>query len=116
MALNDLFKGFPAIEGIPGFEAIEGLAAEGGVTGLALGVGAAILAPIVIPVVAGVAKPLTKAAIKEGIFLYEKSKEAFAEVTEVFEDMVAEAKAEIAQGKSGESKGSADHPEVVTID
>lgn len=111
MALNDIFKGFPGIEGL------EGLAAEGGLPGMALGIGAAILAPIVIPVVAGVAKPLTKAAIKEGILIYEKSKEAFAEVTEVFEDIVAEAKAELAQEqRENESKAAVDRPEVVHID
>lgn len=104
----DIFKGF---------EAFEGLALEGGVTGIALGIGAAILAPIVIPVVAGVGKPLTKAAIKEGLLIYEKSKEALAEVTEVLEDMVAEAKAELAQEhQATDSSAAGEHPEVVHID
>ena len=34
------------------------------VTGLAIGIGAAVLAPAVLPVIAGVAKPVAKAAIK----------------------------------------------------
>jgi peptide subunit release factor 1 (eRF1) len=66
-------------------------------TGLAIGIGAAILAPAVIPVVANVAKPLLKAAIKTGIIMFEKGKETVAELNEVFEDIVAEAKAEVAE-------------------
>ena len=71
-------------------------------TGLAIGIGAAVLAPVVIPVIASVAKPLAKAAIKGGIQLYERGKEAFAEVSEVVEDMVAEAKSELAQPAAAE--------------
>jgi galactitol-specific phosphotransferase system IIC component len=66
-------------------------------TGLAIGIGAAVLAPVVIPIIASVAKPLAKAAIKGGIQLYERGKETFAEVSEVMEDLVAEAKAEFEQ-------------------
>ena len=66
-------------------------------TGLAIGIGAAVLAPVVIPIIASVAKPLAKAAIKGGIQMLERGKEAFAEVGEVVEDMVAEAKSELAQ-------------------
>lgn len=98
-ALEDILKGF-----------------DGGIAGIAAGVGAAILAPIVIPVLAEVGKPLTKAAIKEGIQFYEKTKEALAEVTEVFEDIVAEAKAELAQEQQTSKDKLADQPlEVVTI-
>ena len=63
-------------------------------TGLAIGIGSAILAPIVIPALAGAAKPLAKAAIKGGLVLYDKSKETFAEVYEMVDDLIAEAKAE----------------------
>jgi hypothetical protein len=66
-------------------------------TGLAIGIGAAVLAPAILPVLAGAAKPLVKAAIKGGIMLYEKGKENFAEVGEVVEDLVAEVKAELAE-------------------
>lgn len=69
------------------------------VTTLALGVGAVILAPIVIPVLASVSKPLAKAIIKGGILVYEKGKEAVAEASEVVEDMVAEVKAEMAESQ-----------------
>ena len=59
---------------------------------IAIGVGAAILAPTVLPLV----KPLTKAAIKSGVSFYEKTKGAIAETGEAIGDLVAEAKAEVA--------------------
>ena len=104
MGLEDIFKGFD----FKGF--------DGGTTGIAVGIGTAILAPIVIPVLTEIDKPLTKAAIKEGILLYEKSKEAMAEATEVFEDLVAEAKAELAQDqKETQTKSTTNQIEVVPI-
>ena len=63
-------------------------------TGLAIGIGVAVLAPVVLPVLAGVAKPLAKAAMKSGLLLYNKSKEVVAEIGEVTEDLWAEAKTE----------------------
>ncbi len=65
------------------------------VTGLAIGIGTALFAPQVIPALAGVVKPIAKAAIKGSLVLYEKSKEAVAEVGEMMEDIVAEVKAEM---------------------
>lgn len=67
------------------------------VTGLAIGIGAAVLAPVMLPVLAGVAKPLAKAAIKGGFMLYEKGKEAVAEIGEMVEDVIAEAKSELSE-------------------
>jgi len=72
-------------------------------SGLAIGIGAAVLAPTILPILVGAAKPLLKAAIKGGIVLYDRGKESFAEVGEVVEDLVAEVKADIAE--------AADHPE-----
>lgn len=69
-------------------------------TGLAIGIGASVLAPAVIPVLANVVKPLAKAALKGGIILYEKGLETFAETKEVVEDLIAEAKAELAEAKT----------------
>ena len=69
-------------------------------TGLAIGVGAAVLAPAVVPALANVAKPLIKAAIKTGIIMLEKGKETAAELSEVFEDIVAEAKSEMTEAHS----------------
>lgn len=72
-------------------------------SGLAIGIGGAILAPVVLPIVASVTKPIVKAAIKGGILLYEKGKESVSEVSEVFEDLVAEVKAEMANQPSAET-------------
>jgi hypothetical protein len=66
-------------------------------TGVAIGIGALILAPTVIPAVAAIVKPLAKATIKGGLILIEKGKEIAAETKEVLEDLAAEAKAELTQ-------------------
>ncbi len=71
-----------------------------GPAGLVAGIGAVIL----LPVLAGVGKPLAKAAIKGGIALYEKSKGAIAEAGEVFEDLVAEARAELAEEQTQQAQ------------
>ncbi|MCM0593525.1 MAG: DUF5132 domain-containing protein [Gloeotrichia echinulata IR180] len=70
-------------------EVVEGL----GVPGIA----AIVLLPVIIPAMGGISKSLTKATIKGGIVLYEKGKGVIAEVGETFEDIVAEAKAELAE-------------------
>ena len=76
--------------------------------GLAIGIGSAVLAPIVIPILASVVKPIAKATIKGGLMLFERGKELAAEAQESMEDMVAEAKAELSE----EQKGSASMPEI----
>jgi hypothetical protein len=66
-------------------------------TVLAVGVGAAVLAPLVSPAVARVTRPVLKSAIKGGLLAYEKAKVLGAEALETIEDLAAEAKAELAQ-------------------
>ena len=62
------------------------------------GVAAVVLLPVLVPVAAGkLGKPLAKATIKGGIVLYEKGKGVIAEVGETLEDIIAEAKAELAE-------------------
>ncbi|NLI81282.1 MAG: DUF5132 domain-containing protein [Deltaproteobacteria bacterium] len=65
--------------------------------GLAVGIGAILLAPVLVPVVAAAAKPIIKAGIKGGMLLYAKTREIIAETQEVIEDLAAEAKSELAQ-------------------
>lgn len=60
------------------------------------GITAIILAPIVLPLAAGINNPLGKAALKNSILISEKVKEALAQTQEVFEDLVAEVQAELA--------------------
>ena len=59
---------------------------------IAVGVGTVVLTPILLPLL----KPVAKATIKTGVSLIEKTKGALAETVEVFGDIVAEAKAEVA--------------------
>jgi hypothetical protein len=58
-------------------------------------------------VIASVAKPVAKAAIKGGIILFEKGKEAFAEAGEVVEDLVAEVKSELSEAQSSARSAAA---------
>ena len=66
-------------------------------SGVLVGAGIVILAPVVIPVVANVLKSLTKATIKGTMIAYQKAKIATAETIEGLEDLAAEAKAEISE-------------------
>ncbi len=75
---------------------VEDLFEDVGTPGIVAGIGALVLAPIVIPAIAKIGKPIAKAAIKGGITLYEKCKGEVAETGEVLEDLVAEARAELA--------------------
>ena len=79
-------------------------------TGLGIGIGIAVLGPVLIPVVASIAKPLAKAAIKGGVLLYEKGRETVAEAGEVIEDLVAEAKSELAQSHNGAAAAATGNP------
>lgn len=63
--------------------------------GIAFGIGAAIIAPVVIPILSAAVKPMAKVAIKEGMLLYEKGKEMVEEARETIEDLVAEARSEV---------------------
>lgn len=67
--------------------------------GLAIGIGAAVLVPVILPAVAALARPIARAAIKTGIIVYEKGREAVAEMGEVVEDLIAEARADLEHGQ-----------------
>jgi len=69
-------------------------------TGLALGVGAVILVPVLIPAVGAVVRPMARAAIKGGLILVERTRELAAEAAETISDIKAEAEAELAAEKS----------------
>ncbi len=82
-------------------------------TGILIGIGAVVLAPVVAPVIVAAAKPMIKTLIKTGIVAYEKGRETFAEAGEAFEDLVAEAAAEISasdSGSNGADKASRSRP------
>jgi len=71
-------------------------------TGLAIGLGVLILAPVVAPAVAAVVRPMAKASIKSVMILFEKATELIAETKESLEDLAAEAHAELAQQRQQE--------------
>jgi hypothetical protein len=63
------------------------------VTGLAIGVGALVLAPLAAPLL----RPITKTILKAGLVAYDQSRVAFAEMNERASDLVAEARSEMAE-------------------
>lgn len=63
--------------------------------GVGIGVVTASLLRGIAPAFRGVGRPLARAGIKSGITLMEKGREKFAHLSEVFEDLVAEVKAEL---------------------
>ncbi len=87
---------------------VEDLFEDLGIPGIAAGLGAVVLAPVLIPAVAKASKPVAKALIKGGIIAYEKSRNAIAETGEVLEDLVAEVKAELAEEEAQPSLELAD--------
>ncbi len=70
---------------------------------LLIGIGAAVLAPALMPAVVAAARPLFKGAMKLGVTLYEKGNEAVAEAGETVEDLIAEAKSELAKASASAS-------------
>lgn len=78
MALSDLLKGETS-------------------KGVAIGFAAAMLAPVVLPILTQTARPLARTLIKTGILLYHKGRETLAEAEETFDDLVAEVRAELAE-------------------
>ncbi len=71
---------------------------------VAIGAAAVLLAPVVLPVIASVLKPIAKGLIKGGILAYEGAVVALAETKETIEDIAAEAKAEISEGRKTPTK------------
>lgn len=61
-----------------------------------LGIAALLLLPVFAPVIAGVGKPITKAVIKGAILFYESNKGAIAQMNDAWEEIVAEARTELA--------------------
>ena len=66
--------------------------------GVLIGVGAALAAPVILPATAAVVKPLAKGLIWGYLAATDRLKEAVAETREQMNDLVAEVKAEYADG------------------
>lgn len=79
---------------------VDDLLKNGVPLGIAIGVGAAILAKGVIPMLphlARAARPGMREALKSGILFIEQGREILAEISEEFEDILAEARSELQQ-------------------
>jgi len=64
-----------------------------------IGIGVAILVPIVARAVAPFVRPVARSALKMGVVTYEKGREAIAEFGEIVDDMVAEVREELRAGR-----------------
>ncbi|MBZ0158256.1 MAG: DUF5132 domain-containing protein [Alphaproteobacteria bacterium] len=64
-------------------------------TGLAVGIGALVVAPAAASVLARTVRPLAKAAIKGGFMLYGTASGVIASVSATLKEVAAEAKAEM---------------------
>lgn len=61
---------------------------------VAVGVGAAIVAPMVVPAIASVGRPLAKSALKGCLAIADQTRELLAEFGEQWGDLVAEVRSE----------------------
>src|SRR3712207_1642675 len=60
-----------------------------------VGVEVVLVAPAVLQALGSGARPLAKAAVRDGLFMYDRAKETIAETGEQLSDIVAEVRAEI---------------------
>ncbi|HYZ31255.1 MAG TPA: DUF5132 domain-containing protein [Crenalkalicoccus sp.] len=79
-------------------------------TGLAIGVGAAVVGPLLTPLVGAVLRPAAKAVIKVGVLAYEAGREGAARVNEMSGDMVAEARSELDESRATRAKPASPGP------
>lgn len=68
-------------------------------TGVAIGVGAAVLVPLALTALAPVLRPAVRSALKTGLRAYESGRETLAEWGEMVEDIAAEVDAELHEEK-----------------
>ena len=86
--------------------------------GFAIGIGAALLAPLAVSLLSGAGRPLARAVVKTGILLIEKGRETVAELGEVFDDLAAEARADLREqqvaAQAAAAKAAAEAAETAT--
>ena len=68
---------------------------QSGLGMMVAGMAGLLLAPIVLPALALVARPAAKTAVRAGLIMAARGRETLAELTEMAEDMVAEVQAEL---------------------
>jgi hypothetical protein len=72
---------------------------NGMATGIAMGVGFFLLAPVAARMLSGAGRPLLKETLKGGMILYNRGRVMLAEARESLEDLTAEARADLSQSK-----------------
>jgi hypothetical protein len=80
---------------------------KGGFSTHLVGIGAALVAPTVLPALGSSLRPLAKALVKGGVLLYDSVKESVAEAGEQLNDLVAEVRAEISETAGNEEAAEA---------
>ena len=65
------------------------------IKGVAIGVGAAVLVPVVIAALMPVIRPMARSALKAGIYAYERGRETIEGIGETVDDLVAEVEEEL---------------------
>lgn len=82
---------------------------------LAVGVGAAIAVPVLLPFLSAAARPLGRAVAKAGAVVADKARETAAEFGEIVEDFVAEAQTAYEEHQQ-EKTGAATIPVAATLE
>jgi Protein of unknown function (DUF5132) len=72
-----------------------------------VGVGVALVAPVVVPALAAGMRSLAKAMFKGGIMVYDKGAEVLAEAGEQLSDLVAEVRSEVEATAAADAAASA---------
>lgn len=78
--------------------------------GVAIGAGVVVLVPLAAMILAPLARPLLREALKGGLRVYEKGRETLAELGETFEDVAAEVQAELREARLSEAAQDAAAP------
>lgn len=83
------------------------------IKGIAIGAGGMLLAPVMLPVLARLARPAVGGAMRAGVWAWERGRESFAEIGEYAEDLAAEMRsgqpgtAEVPAAKPSDGHGTA---------
>jgi hypothetical protein len=78
--------------------------------GMALGAGLALAVPALVATLWPVMRPVARSAIKAGLIAYEKGREGVAELSEEFEDIIAETQEELRTDRMATEKSRAAEP------
>jgi hypothetical protein len=85
------------------WESITESLGESLVPNLLVGAAVVLVAPIVAPALFAGIRPVAKTVVKGGVFVFDKAREVVAEAGEQMSDIVAEARAELAESAAAAS-------------